>query len=60
MQCRVTLTAASEAELVAATDKLSSDDSLHGIDGVQSIKLTQPESQGGKFAMKIYVRFNRE
>jgi hypothetical protein len=60
MQCRATITAASEAELGAATDKLQGEDSLRGIDGVQSIKLTQPEQRDGKFAMRLYVRFNRD
>jgi hypothetical protein len=60
MQCRATLTAASEAELMAATDKLEADDSLRAIDGLQSIKLTRPEQRDGKFAMRLYVRFNRD
>jgi hypothetical protein len=60
MQCRVTLTAASEAELVAATDKLEADDSLRGIEGAQHILLSRPEQEGGKYAMKIYVRFDRD
>lgn len=60
MQCRVTLTAASEAELVEATEKLQSDDSLKGLDGAQHIVLTRPEERDGKHAMKIYVRFDRD
>lgn len=60
MQCRATLTAASEADLMAATDKLQADDSLRSIEGLQSIKLTQPEQRDGKFAMRLYVRFNRD
>lgn len=60
MQCRVTLTAASEAELVEATEKLQSDDSLKGLDGAQHIVLTRPEERDGKQAMKIYVRFDRD
>lgn len=60
MQCRVTLTAASEAELVAATEKLQREDSLRGLDGVQHIILTRVEQRDGKHAMKIYVRFDRD
>lgn len=60
MQCRVTLSAASEAELVAATDKLQGEDSLRGVDGVQHIILTRAEQRDGKHAMTIYVRFDRE
>jgi hypothetical protein len=60
MQCRATLTAATEAELMTATDKLQSDDSLRGIEGVQSIKLTQPEQRDGKLVMRLFVRFNRD
>lgn len=60
MQCRVTLTAQSEAELVAATDKLQASDSLPSIDGMQHILLTKPEQSGGTYKMKLYVRFDRE
>ena len=60
MQCRVTLSAASEAELVDATEKLQREDSLRGLDGVQHMILTRAEQQGGTHAMKIYVRFDRE
>ena len=60
MQCRVTLTAQSEAELVAATDKLQGSDSLPSIDGMQHILLTKPEQSGGTYKMKLYVRFDRE
>jgi hypothetical protein len=60
MQCRATVTSASEAELMAVVDKLQDDDSLRGIDGVQSIKLTQPEQRDGKIVMRLYVRFNRD
>jgi hypothetical protein len=60
LQCRGTLAAASESDLMAAVDKLQADDSLHGLDGVKSIKLTKPEPQGGKVAMTIYVRFDRD
>ena len=60
MQCRVTLTAQSEAELVAATDKLQASDSLPSIDGMQHILLTKPVESGGTYKMKLYVRFDRE
>jgi len=60
LSCRVTLTAGSEAELVAAADKLEADDSLRAIDGVQSIKLTAPQQRDGKLAMRLYVRFDRD
>lgn len=60
MQCRVTLTAASEAELVAATDRLAAADSLRGLEGAQHIILSRPAQQGGKYTMKIYVRFDRD
>jgi hypothetical protein len=60
MQCRATVTAASEAELMAAIDKLQEEDSLRGVEGLQSIKLTQPEQRDGKVAMRLYVRFNRD
>ena len=58
-QCRVTLSAASEAELVAAVDQLQADDSLRSIEGVEQIMLTRPAEQGGTHAMQIYVRFSR-
>lgn len=60
MQCRVTLTAASEAELVEATEKLQSDDSLKGLDGAEHILLTRPEQRDGTQVMKVYVRFDRD
>jgi hypothetical protein len=60
MQCRATLTAATADELMAATDKLQADESLRGIEGLQSIKLTQPEQRDGKLSMRLYVRFNRD
>ncbi len=60
MQCRVTLTAASEAELVDATEVLQREDSLRGLDGVQHIILTRAEQRDGTHAMKIYVRFDRD
>jgi hypothetical protein len=60
MQCRATLTASTEAELMAAIDKLSEQDSLQGVDGLRSIKLTQPEQRDGKVAMRLFVQFNRD
>jgi hypothetical protein len=60
MQCRVTLTAASEEEIMTAADKLQGEDSLRGIDGAQAVLLTRPEPRDGKLAMTIYVRFDRE
>jgi hypothetical protein len=60
MQCRATLSAATGPELIEATDKLQADESLRGIEGLQSIKLTQPVERDGKIVMRLYVRFNRD
>jgi hypothetical protein len=60
MQCRATLTAASEQELMAATEKLQREDSLRGLDGAKSVLLSRSEPQSGKHVMTIYVRFDRQ
>jgi hypothetical protein len=57
-QCRATMTADTEAELVAKTTKLESEDGLRGTEA-HSILLTAPQVVNGKLAMKIYVRFER-
>ena len=59
MQCRATVSAATETELAAKLDQLQSEESLRGLDGAQNVLLTAPETTGGKTAMKIYVRFER-
>ena len=58
-QCRATLSARSEAELVTAVDKLQTPESLLGVQEAKSIKLTQPVKQDSGYAMTIYIRFDR-
>jgi hypothetical protein len=60
MQCRATLTAANEHDMMAAVDNLQANDALPSIDGMTAIKLTQPEPQNGSLVMTLYVRFDRE
>jgi hypothetical protein len=60
LQCRATLTAVNETEMMAAIDKLQADDSLRSIDDMQNIKLTQPQPQNGTLAMTLYIRFDRD
>lgn len=57
-QCRATLTAASEAELVSKADRLSEDDSLRGTKA-KNVLLTAPTSANGTLSMKIYVTYDR-
>ena len=57
--CRATVTATTEAELVAATEKLQTPESLMAAREAQSLKLTQPVARDGKLAMTIYLRFDR-
>lgn len=58
-QCRATLTAASEAELVSKTDKLSEEDSLRGTPNARHVLLTAPKTIDGKLTMEIYVQYDR-
>ena len=58
-QCRGTLVASSEAELVDAVDKLQTPESLMGVQEAKSIKLTQPVKSNNGYAMAIYIRFDR-
>jgi hypothetical protein len=57
-QCRATLSAATEAELVALTNKLEQDDSLRSTDA-RNILLTETKRDGDKLAMTIYIRYDR-
>lgn len=57
-QCRATLTATSEAELVTKADRLSEDDSLRGTNA-KNVLLTAPTSANGTLSMKIYVTYDR-
>jgi hypothetical protein len=59
MQCRVTVSAATETELAAKLDQLQSEESLRGLDGAQNVLLTAPAASGGTTTMKVYVRFER-
>jgi len=58
-QCRATLTAATEAELVAKTDKLSNEDSLRGTPKAKHVLLSAPTTVDGKLTMQIYVQYDR-
>lgn len=57
-QCRATLTASSEAELMAKADKLSDETNLRGTEA-HSVLLTTPTTVNGKLSMQIYVRYDR-
>jgi hypothetical protein len=57
-QCRATLTAASEADLVAKADRLSDGEALGRTDA-KRILLTGPVDANGKLSMKIYVMYDR-
>jgi hypothetical protein len=57
-QCRATLAAATEAELVALTNKLERDDALPSTEA-RNILLTEAKQDGGKVAMTIYIRYDR-
>ena len=58
-QCRATVIAASDAELVAKVEALQSESALRGLDHAKNVLLTAAEQRDGKLAMKIYVRFDR-
>ncbi len=58
-QCRATLTATNEAELVAKTDKLSEETSLRGTPNAKHVLLTAPKTVDGKLTMQIYVQYDR-
>ena len=57
-QCRATLHATNENDLVSRADKLSNEDSLRGT-GARTVLLTAPVTTNGKLSMKIYVRYDR-
>ncbi len=57
-QCRGTLTATTDVELAAMTDKLSEDTSVRGT-GARSVLLTAPVTKDGKVSMQIYVTYDR-
>lgn len=59
-QCRATVVATNETELMAAIDKLQTPESLLGVPEAKSIKLTQPVQSGTGYAMTIYIRFDRD
>ncbi|HEX5058033.1 MAG TPA: hypothetical protein VFV99_01680 [Kofleriaceae bacterium] len=59
-QCRATVVATNETELMAAVDKLQTPESLLGVPEAKSIKLTQPVQSGNGYTMTIYIRFDRE
>ena len=59
-QCRATLAARTESELVDAIEKIPIDTALlMGLDQPPSVKLTQPVQRDGAFAMTFYIRFDR-
>jgi len=58
-QCRATVVATSEAELVGAVDRLQTPESLLGVPEAKSLKLTQPVKGDNGYAMTIYIRFDR-
>lgn len=57
-QCRATLTALNEAELMTKADKLSDEGNLRGT-GAHSVLLTAPTTVNGKLSMQLYVRYDR-
>jgi hypothetical protein len=57
-QCRATVTASTQEELVAKVEALQAETSLRQLDA-RSVLLGAVEQQGGKPAMTIYVRFDR-
>lgn len=57
-QCRATLTAASQDELVAKTDKIQSEDSLRQLDA-RGVLLSSPEQKDGTYKLTLYVKFDR-
>lgn len=57
-QCRGTVSAATQEELVKLVQKLDGEDGLRSINA-KNMLLTPPETIDGKTSMKIYVRFDR-
>lgn len=57
-QCRATLSAATQDELVAKTDKIQSEDSLRQLDA-RGVLLSSPEQKDGTYKLTLYVKFDR-
>jgi hypothetical protein len=55
-QCSATVVAASEQDLVAAVDKLETDDSLRQLDA-QILLSGAPEQKDGAYSVKVFVKF---
>jgi hypothetical protein len=57
-QCRATLTAATQDELVAEAQKLDSADGLRSTEA-RHVLLSAPETVNGKLTMKLYIQYER-
>jgi hypothetical protein len=58
-QCRATLSAATQDELVAKTDRLQSEDSLRQLDARGVLLSGAPEQKDGAYKVTVYVKFDR-
>ena len=57
-QCRATITAATQEELVAKAEKLNSDEGIRSTEA-RSVLLSAPETINGKLTMKLYIEYDR-
>ena len=57
-QCRATMTAMTQEELMQRAERLSDEQSLRGTQA-HSVLLTAPTNVNGKLSMQIYVRYDR-
>jgi hypothetical protein len=57
-QCRATVTAATEEELVAKAGKLSAEDGLRSTEA-RTVLMSAPETVNGKLTMKLYIQYDR-
>jgi len=58
-QCRATISAGTQEELVAKAEKLSSDEGIRSTEGARSVLLSAPETVNGKLTMKLYIEYDR-
>lgn len=58
-QCRATLTAASQDELVEKTDRLQTEESLRQLDARGVLLSGAPEQKDGAYKVTLYVKFDR-
>jgi len=57
-QCRASITAGTEQELVAKAEKLNSDDGLRSTEA-RGVVLSAPETINGRLTMKLYIQYER-